>query len=270
MVPPTQRGRASNPRSSAPRVGLRLAAAARARGLVALLGLLSAGCAGMQTSVNVALPVASKYVTRGAVWSDRTVLQPEAFVVAESDEQSFTAGVWTNVPTEHADGDEWDVTEADFYADYGRALGDFDLTVGLAHYEFPHTGSAATSEVHAALSYEFAWLTSTLECWYDFVDVDDAYYNLSFSHTRADLHGWQLDLVSGVGYMEAGQAAFNFGVAESGLSDFLAQASLTHSLGARVGLTLTGAFASVLDQDMRDAAADPDVLVVSAGLSFEY
>ena len=240
----------------------------RAATLVTLASL--AGCAGLEPGYGVEVPVASRYVYRGAAFNLDPVVQPDVYAAVEDDVQSLTLGVWSSFETSDENGFGRKFTEFDPYVDYGRQVGPVWASVGLTSYSYPNTGYDPTAEAYVILSVETGPVTTALETWVDFVEADGVYFNLNLGHEVELSERLTLSLLAGLGYMDDGQAEYYFTVPESGLSDAQVQATFAYALGEHVSISLAGAYSSVIDGDLRDATDDPDNAWVTIGTSFGF
>jgi len=198
------------------------------------------------------------------------VVQPDVYASVEDDEQCVTLGVWSNFETSDENGFERKFTELDPYVDYGRQVGAVWASIGLTSYSYPNTGYDPTTEAYLILSLDTGPVTTSLETWLDFVEADGLYFNLNVGHEAELSERWSLALLAGVGYMGEGQAEYYFEVSEAGLSDAQVQATLAYALGEHVSLTLLGAYATVVDGDLRDATDAPDNAWVAIGTSLSF
>lgn len=245
-----------------------IAGVLRAALLIAFV--LPAGCTSVAPSYALDLPVASRYVYRGAVFNDDPVVQPEAYASLEDDAQCLTLGVFTNYETSDENDSANDFTEIDPYVEYGRQLGSFWVSLGQTTYFYPNTDFDPTSEVYLIVATELAGISAALETWYDYREADGLYLNLNVGHERPLSDRVDLALSAGIGYMRDGQAEYYFGVSESGLSDALLQASLAYAVSAHVTFSVVGAYARVIDSDLRDAVDEPDNAWVAVGTSIRF
>ncbi len=237
---------------------------------LAAFALPLAACSSLELAPGAEVAVASQYVWRGLQLDDRAVLQPDLFVEAASEQATVSVGAWGNVPLDSHAGDQGELTEIDLYVDYGRPIGSFDVSVGLVNYSFPASGAESTSEFHVTVAKDLGGFTAAVETWVDFVEAEGAYLNFNVSRAIEIAPQWELALLAGMGYMDDGQAGFNYGVDEAGFSEWAAQATLSHPLNDSLGLALIGAFSSVLDGDLRDAVDDPDTFRVAIGAAIGF
>ncbi len=235
-----------------------------------LLLVCSAACASVEPAPGFDLPVASKYVLRGLVVDKHAGLQPDLYYGGKSDSESFSLGAWGHIPVSSKTDGNGELFELDLYANAGRQVGPVWIATGLFHYQYPSSDIDSTTEVQLTVAYTAREVTAALETWYDFDEADGAYFNFNLSRGFALGADWNLGLLGSLGYMTSGQTNFNFGVDEAALSEWTMQATLSRSLTDTIGLSLVGAFASVIDNQVRDAVEDPDNLYVALGLAFGF
>lgn len=236
-----------------------------------LLGAFASGCASSpRPTVSVDLPVASRYVFRGAVIDDNAVFQPGLRVEQEAGDDLLGAGLWSNFELGDDRGLEGNFTEYDVSLDYSKTFGRVDAAVGGSLYEYPHTDFHSSVEVFAMFSLNDLVVTPTFEAWYDCVDIDGVYFNFNLSKDFELAQDWTLSAVAGIGWMDGAQAGSYFGVEESGFSDALLQATLQHPLSEHVALSAAGALASVLDGDYRDAVDETENAWFALGATFNF
>jgi hypothetical protein len=238
--------------------------------LLLLLGASAAGCASPRPTVSVDLPVASRYVFRGAVIDDNAVFQPGLRVEQEVGEDLLGAGLWSSFELGDDRGLEGNFTEYDVSLDYSKTFGRVDASVGASLYEYPHTDFNSSVEVFAMFSLNDLVVTPTFETWYDCVDIDGVYFNFNLSKGFELAEAWTASAVAGIGWMDEAQAGSYFGVEESGFSDALLQATLEHAVSEHVTLSAVAAFASVLDGDYRDAVDRQENAWFAVGATFIF
>jgi len=238
--------------------------------LILLLGALAASCASHRPTVSVDLPVASRYVFRGAVIDDNAVFQPGLRLEQEVGDDLLGAGLWSSFELGDDRGLEGNFTEYDVSLDYSKTFGRVDASVGAALYEYPHTDFNASAEVFALFSINELAVTPAFEAWYDCVDIDGVYLNFNLSKGYELAQDWSLSAVAGIGWMDEAQAGAYFGVEQSGFSDALLQATLEHPVSEHVTLSAAGALASVLDGDYRDAVDESENAWFAVGATFAF
>lgn len=235
-----------------------------------LLGALAASCAATRPAISLDLPVASRYVFRGAVIDDNPVLQPGLRVEQEVGGGVLGVGLWSSFELGDDRGFEGEFTEYDTTLDYSTTFGRVDLSVGASRYEYPNTGSAGSTEVFALLSINELCVTPSFETWYDSDDVDGVYFNFNLSRDFELAEKWTASAVAGIGWADEAQAGYIYGVSQSGFSDVLLQTTIAHALSERVTISGVAAFARVLDDDYRDALSEPDNAWVALGITFGF
>ena len=143
-----------------------------------------------QVSVGASVSLATPYVWRGLTRSNGWNVQPEAFLAVGISHGILTAGGWANLeagadsPGNLSDlgSDRPGFSEADYWIQYARPLGEIEATVGAIRYTFPaNTPSAArqsddnTTEVYGALQLSSTYLVPRLTAYFDVGRVRGAY-----------------------------------------------------------------------------------------------
>jgi hypothetical protein len=149
-----------------------------------------------QITVGADLGAFSSYVWRGITYTNKFVLQPDAYVTVPAGNASITAGGWFNIEPGKYDGatdisegggaSSFDVAEFDWWGEVGYPVGKVTLTGGVTGYRFPNNAGFTkifnTVEIYgkAALA---APLSPKLAVWYDVDKVKGAYFEGSISHS---------------------------------------------------------------------------------------
>jgi uncharacterized protein (TIGR02001 family) len=227
--------------------------------------LASAGCALAKPDIGVEVDHVSRYVARGAVLFDGPALQPSFIVMSTQEAGAWSGGIWSTIDENDDGGNAWDFTEVDYHVEYERNFGPWKTTLGVLRYDYPHTGFAASGEVHVAAGYENELATPTLHLWYDYDQADGSYVNLEVARDVELSERWSLSLSASLGRMSRGQGDYYFGVAEDGFSDLTTTAAVSFSPNAILGFALTLGWASVLDEDYREAVSRGDAGWVMLG-----
>jgi hypothetical protein len=251
----------------APRTALRLAAVCLAVPALARPGAaqgeeqLVAGddAGGSAWGLEIQVPLLSQYVFRGLVLNDEAVLQPEAFAYREWEDGTwFGVGVFANVELTDFSGRAGEITEWDYSAEGATPALGGTVSTGCAAYTFPDGDYDSTVEAFVAWERETAWCVPRFELWYDLVEADGFYARARCTHERDLGDRWHLAAEVGLGAMDRDYAAYNVGVAASGLADLAASVRLSWIGGDRTEISLTLLGSSLLDGAFRDAVADPD------------
>ncbi len=167
--------------------------------VVALLvtGTLASATPGhAQVTVGADLGAFSSYVWRGITYTNKFVLQPDAYLTVPAGNASFTAGGWFNIEPGKYDGasdisegggaSSFDVAEFDWWGEVGYPVGKVTLTGGATGYIFPNdlgfTKDFNTIEIYAKAALD-APLSPKVALWYDVDKVKGAYLEGSVSYT---------------------------------------------------------------------------------------
>lgn len=211
----------------------------------ALAALAVASPAAAQVTVGWDAALFSSYVWRGITYTNKPVLQPDAYVTIPLGKASVTAGGWANIDLGKYDGTDdlsesggasaFNVAEFDWWGEIGVPAGPATLTAGVTGYIFPNdvgfTKDFNTIEVYgkAALSVP---LNPKVSAYYDVDKIKGLYVEGSVSH-GIPLGATSLNLGALVGWtggqeVKAGELA-NF--ATSGLTHLDLSASVGLSAG---------------------------------------
>jgi hypothetical protein len=231
---------------------------------------LASSCASSRPEVWVDLPVASRYMFRGVVVDDDAVIQPSVGVSQELSRGALGVSLWTNFELNDDRGLENRFVEVDTTLDYSVSLGRFDVSLGGARYEYPRTGSSGSTELYVLAALNELYVTPTLEFWYDVDEADGGYVNMNLSRQFELGGGWGLFAVAGLGWMDSGQAEYNYGVPSSALSDVQAQIVATYPLTQNVSINVIVVWSSVVDDAYREAVDDTENLVGGTGFAMAF
>jgi hypothetical protein len=169
-----------------------LGAALVVAGLVA-----TAAPAAAQVTIGADLGVFSDYVWRGITYTNKFVLQPDAYLTIPAGKASITVGGWGNIEPGQYDGAEdiseaggtasFDLTEFDWWGEVGFPVGEkTTLTAGATGYIYPNdagfTSDANTIELYGKAAFDVP-LSPKLAVWYDVDKIKGAYFEGSIGHT---------------------------------------------------------------------------------------
>jgi hypothetical protein len=149
-----------------------------------------------QVTVGADLGAFSSYVWRGIDYTNKFVLQPDAYLTIPLGSASFTAGGWFNIEpgkyngasdiSEGGGASSFDVAEFDWWGEVGYPVGKVTLTGGATGYRFPNnagfTKAFNTVELYGKALLA-APLSPKLAVWYDVDKVKGAYFEGSISHS---------------------------------------------------------------------------------------
>jgi hypothetical protein len=215
--------------------------------------------------VNLATTFATKFVHRGMTMVDNPVLQPRLAVglptvhgdrigiVAEGnmDLRNDTGGAW------FPDGHAGRFSQIEAVVSYTRSFGDITLQGGVHNYnlpnglEFANGERGATSEVFLLASANVLEATPYLGLNYDFDEVRGGYYRAGVTEDFVLDENWQIVVDGSLGYVSEAQAAWLYGLGESGLADLRGTVALNWRCDPRTTLS-----ASVNGSAMMNATLD--------------
>ncbi|MGZ8491373.1 MAG: hypothetical protein ACXWZS_04105, partial [Gemmatirosa sp.] len=177
-----------------------------------------------QVTLNADLVLANAFVWRGLTFTNRPVLQPDAYLTVAAGAGTFVTGAALNVePVAYRGAHDLSVLGAEsgtlvtattLWGEYARPVGIASATLGVAGYVYPRAAGIAASyntvEVYAkgALA---APLSPTLAIYYDVGQVRGAYAEAGLRHAIAATRRVSL-AVAGTAGVSAGQGANGDGV----------------------------------------------------------
>jgi hypothetical protein len=184
-----------------------------------MLALVTARPAAAQVSVGADLGVYSAYVWRGLSLTNRPVLQPDLWLsLPVGGNASITVGGWSSIDIGKYDDPNKDfsegggragpdLTEFDWYGEFGTSFGSASVTLGVTGYVYPNdfglTSSSNTIEIYGQLGLGTV-LSPSLSAYYDVDKIKGLYLEGSISHDLAISPSFTLTLGALAGF-SAGQ-----------------------------------------------------------------
>lgn len=220
-------------------------------------------------SVDLDLTYNSKYVWRGMVATDESVLQPSATFSFKG----FSAGVWGNMDLTDTNEEEMKFTEVDFWAEYSHSFGMFTPAVGVIYYHFPPDDSINTTEIYLGLGLDVL-LAPSLTIYYDVDQIEGLYVSGGISHSFELMKEKDvavgLDLGATIGW---GSEKYNegyWGVDKGGFNDALFSVGLPITLWDSLTITPKVNYSIVIDEDLRDQVEDTDVFFAGVSVTYSF
>jgi hypothetical protein len=164
--------------------------------LVVAAGFATAAPAAAQVTIGADLGLFSSYVWRGITYTNKFVLQPDAYLTFPTGPASFTAGGWFNIEPGQYDGNtdisesggesSFDVAEFDWWGEFNYPYQKANFTLGATGYYFPNdagfTKAANTYEIYGKVALSVP-LSPKVAMWYDVDKIKGAYFEGSISHS---------------------------------------------------------------------------------------
>ena len=223
-------------------------------------------------SVDLTLPLYSKYLSRGALTVDDPVLQPGMTVAG----YGLTFNVWGNYNLTDKIKRKNKFTEVDLTAEYAFEAGDFSFPVGVIHYLFPNMTQPNTTEVYAGVTYT-ALVTPSLKVYQDVGDVHGQLvaFTLNLNREVTRLHpavACCLLLTTGVDWGSSDYNKYRYNAGVDG--DRFIDASATVGVPFKVKdvLTITPSYTHVwlLDGAIKDAFGYSDKGFWGLNVTFSF
>jgi hypothetical protein len=232
--------------------------------------------------------LATKFVHRGMTLVDNPVLQPELAIEmptnwgdriglaaeASMDLRNDTGGAW------FPDGHAGRFTQIEFQGSYERRFGDLAIRGGVHSYnlpnglEFPNGERGGTTEAFVRASAEVLEANPYVSVHYDFDEVRGAYYVAGIAEDIPIDEKWSIALDGSIGYVSEAQAAWMYGIGESGFADLRGEIVLKYRCDPRTQLH-AGVHGSLivddtLDDWFRDLRIDDDPIWFSFGVAWFF
>lgn len=187
---------------------------------VLALALVTARPATAQVSYGADLGIYSAYVWRGLSLTNRPVVQPDLWLsVPVGGSASITVGGWSTIDIGKYDDPNDDIsegggragpdlTEFDWYGEFGTSIGNASLSLGVTGYVYPNdlpglTSSSNTIEIYGQLGLGTV-LSPSISAYYDVDKIKGLYLEGSISHDLALTPSFTLTLGALAG-LSAGQ-----------------------------------------------------------------
>jgi hypothetical protein len=152
--------------------------------------------AAAQVTVGADVGLFSDYVWRGISYTNKFVIQPDAYLTFPTGPATFTAGGWFNIEPGKYDGgsdisegggeSSFDVAEFDWWGEFNYPVQKANLTLGATGYIFPNdagfTKDFNTVEIYGKVALSVP-LSPKLAAWYDVDKVKGLYVEGSVSHS---------------------------------------------------------------------------------------
>ena len=155
----------------------------------------TAAPAAAQATIGADVGLFSDYVWRGITYTNKFVIQPDAYLTFPTGPATFTAGGWFNIEPGKYDGasdisegggeSSFDVAEFDWWGEFNYPVKKANLTLGATGYYFPNDAGFTkvfnSYEIYGKVGLSVP-LSPKLAAWYDVDKVKGLYVEGSVSH----------------------------------------------------------------------------------------
>lgn len=219
----------------------------------------------------------SKYIWRGQVFDNKSVLQPAISASA----YGITFSIWGNMNltdrSKIVPDNAGEFSEFDWTLDYTAAVPgveNLNFSLGTIYYRFPNQIYHPTTEVYGGLSVS-APLSPFIKLYHDVDEINGSYVQFGIGHTFekiytvSDICYCGLQLGTSVGWGSAGYNHGYFGADNSKLNDLTLSAGLPFCLGSTT-LRPSINYSTMLADDIHQATDKSDNIWFGIGLSTSF
>jgi len=227
---------------------------------IIMRGLLLVACAAVVG--HAALPtfgadlvVKSKYVWRGAEFNPDPVFWPDLWLYWNG----ISICGWGSMDLTDVKQEQMEFTDIAIFADYTRAFGPVNATLGFAQYTYPGYGGAfpSTGELYAKLFGSLKVVQGMLSANIDLEEVKGYYISPSLSKSLS-FGPVTPTLTLSAGYADKKHNAYYYGVEKAGLADLTGTLKLAFTLPGTIGKYLALSadldYTRILDSELAPAS----------------
>ena len=214
------------------------------------------------------IPMFSSFVSRGRVFQNETVLEPNVTVIKPTSVGSFSINTWGNMGAENTTFNEVDLTLG-----YTDTKGKLTYGAGLIEYIYSGQNIANTREGYISATYSVLFNPS-LALYYDFKEAKGFYGVASIGHTIQLLDKISATVDTGLGFGNENYNEFYFAVADDAINDWSSGLTLNVSPISQVGLVASIRYVDLLDSKIKSGAkaiyGSGDEVVGKVGLTYGF
>jgi hypothetical protein len=209
--------------------------------------------------------IQNKYVWRGLVYNEGTILQPSAWLSKDN----FTAQVWGNWTLHDTNGNPA-MNEIDYYLWYDFPLGDLTITPIIMYYTYPNQDALSTGEIGIGAAYALDKFEFGTTANLDFKEASGA---LSVEHSVKYETGLsELSTFSAFAALGWADKKFNnyyIGTEKAALNYLQLNFSLSYAVSEEVSIKPFAAYYKILDSEIT-ALIDDHIVNYGILISAEF
>jgi len=201
------------------------------------------------------LVMKNKYIWRGAEFNPDPVFWPDLWLYWNG----ITLCGWGSMDLTDVKQEQMEFTDIAIFADYTRAFGPVNATLGFAQYTYPGYGGAfpSTGELYAKLFGSLKVVQGMLSANIDLEEVKGYYISPSLSKSLS-FGPVTPTLTLSAGYADKKHNAYYYGVEKAGLADLTGTLKLAFTLPGTIGKYLALSadlnYARILDSELAPAS----------------
>jgi hypothetical protein len=220
----------------------------------------------------------SKYIWRGQVLDNKSVLQPAVWASA----YGFTGSIWGNMELTNSSrvvpDSAWEFSEFDYTLDYSGTMPSTDwlgFSVGMIYYRFPNQVYEPTAEIYGGFSLPKVPLSPYFKWYRDIDEIKGSYFQFGLGHTFEKVYVVNEDCYCGLqlgASLGWGNSAYNkgyFGVDSSKSNDLTLSAGLPVCIGFWTFRPSIN-YSTMLSNSTRAATDKSDNLWAGVGISTSF
>ena len=220
-------------------------------------------------SISLDQGIYDKYIWRGLQFNEEGVNQGAADLSYDlGDLGTFGANVWYNLDLDSENGTAGEFSEVDYTFYWEKSFDTLTIGAGHIYYDFSEVKLGSTREIYVSAGLDMT-LSPTVTVYYDYVDVDGIYVDLSIGHSFDLNDGISLDLGANLGWADDEMSAAYYGSEDAGFANYSVSAAVNFALCENVTVTPSVMYYGLLE-DADDSAAEDDDFVFGVNLNYSF